>query len=860
MKKNFFKKLSFVLAFAMVASTAAPAASASAAATPNLAKRYVNVYEGKTYSYAAKNAKGYTVKWVVSGKGAKYVDLSKKTGTKTVLSVDTEGATAAKNAPVVVTAKFYKGKKLVKSAGDAVTLKVSATAVDIVTKADVTKFPTSEAVKFSRKITPANATSVTYWSVTDKDGKATTKATIDNKGNLTVTELGEYVVVAEAKNAKNGKVIAKDTQEVNAVLGIEKATQQSVTKLDVFFNADMKDAKAADFSIVNDTYKTTIAVKAVSVDGKKVTVETFADINDGKSYTVTYKDVTASFVATDNKVATLAITPATVPATVATEIKVLAKDANGVELSSNSYSEVKDTKITFDITDIKDGYTSGKKLTLNKIGDTAKATATYHTWEYKDGKEVGTITTDLTITAVDKNALTMKETKLHVGDSKPSSWSQSALNDKLALEDSNKKVFVYLKDSNDEVITSGYSLESSNKDAMLLYNNGDLSADVVAVKEGSAYVLVKDVDGKVVLSLPVNVVAKRKAYQLVLGKTSLKLSNSTTVVDKQSISVEVKDQYGDKMPGETKAAENDIEVTCTGTPSGVTKAAGYALADLTQDDKVSFSAPNATAGTYNYTIKAGGYTLPVTVNVQTPTGTSVGYVLVVDNSGVDIKVDRKSTSQDIKLKVAITQNGTIIGYVPFLGTPSVDAAGLGDGIEIKKGNDAVTSSVIATHTNALATNGDYSELTFKALTVTSGGAIKNADIKPSNEVTYSVKVRVPNHKITDAAAHKYAVDGNNFTELTGSFTIKDTQSPLMVKEIKQEASNAGNLNAAIVDLMKFEYEGNEVSFNSNDIVDSDVVVLRNNQYHIKSLKINVTVDDTVIVPLKVIVDKTITVN
>lgn len=851
MKKNFFKKLSFVLAFAMVATTVAPVGTASAAAkTPNLAKRYANVYEGTSYSYGVKDAAGYTVKWAVSGKGASYASLSKASGTKTVLKINTKGAAAAKNAPVVVTAKFYKGKKLVKSAGDSVTVKVSATAVDIVTKADVTKFPTGEAVKFSRKITPANATSVTYWSVTDKDGKATTDATIDKTGNLTVNKLGDYVVVAETKNAKNGKVIAKDTQEVTAVLGIVKATQQSVTKLDVEFNGDMKDAKAVDFSIVNDDNKTTAAVKSVTVDGKKVTVETFAELNDGKSYTVTYKDITAQFVATDGKVASIAITPATVPAGVATEIKAVTKDANGVILKENPYQDVKDNKVTFDISEIKTGYTDRSKLVLNEVGDTAKASATYHTWKYEDGKEVGTITAELTITAVDKSALGIKEYKLHVGDSRPSSWSTSVLNDKLALEDANKNVYVYIKDSNDEEPTSGYKLESSNKDVLLLSDSGNLTASVTAVATGTAYVLVKDVDGKILLSLPISIVAKRKVNRLVLGTYNITLSNATDIngdaVDIKEVSVKAEDQYGDKLDSEV--APGKISVTCVAAPSGVNKDNLGGTYNVDQG-KVTFTGSAfSAAGTYNFNIKVGDYTQTVAVVVKVPSGTTVNYELIISDKNLDLKVDSDTTSdKNIVIKVAIKQGEAIIGYLPLDGLVSGDRSnddvGFGDMVEIKRGSDVVTGA-------AIVTNPTGTSIVLPAISVAGSSATKLLDTG-----SYSIRLQINKHKITNATTHAFTEDGSTPYVLSSGFSIIDSQSAVTY-DIKKDTSSAGNIKAGIIDAIKFFYEGNELTGLQESDIDEDATQ-NGNQYHVKSVKVTVNADG-VWVPVKVVINRTIT--
>ena len=56
------------------------------------------------------------------------------------------------------------------------------------------------------------------------------------------------------------------------------------------------------------------------------------EMKDGKEYTVTLDGTTVNFVATDNKVASINVNNLTIPAKTETEIKLVAKDANGVIL------------------------------------------------------------------------------------------------------------------------------------------------------------------------------------------------------------------------------------------------------------------------------------------------------------------------------------------------------------------------------------------------------------------------------------------------------------------------------------------------------------------------------------------------
>jgi hypothetical protein len=835
MKKNFFKKLSFVTAFALVATAVAPAGLASAATTPNLAKRYTTVYEGASRAYAVKDATGYTVKWTVSGEGAEYASLSKTSGAKTALSVDTEGEMAAKNANVTVRANFYKDGKLVKSAGDVVTVKVNATALDITSDADLTAVPAGTSVDLNRAITPANATSVTYWSVTDKDGKATTDATIDGAGNFTATKLGEYIVVAEAKNVKDGVVKAADTQAVTVVLNIVSAVQASTTDLDVTFNADMTGALASDFSIVKDDTKQVIAVKSVEVEGKTVTVSTFAEIKDGKTYTVSYKGTSLQFVATDNKVASLAISPATVAYADPTTVKVALIDADGVILKEHNYSEEDDAKLDFKI-ETTEGYTSGKELVLFEKGNTAKATATYHTYEYDaNGNEVGAITTTLTITAVDPAAVTVKEAKYTIDDTAYTGddWSDVTINTKLAIEDEdNNTLSVYVEKTDDDVnVAEDYDLESSDTDVLIVIDNGNGTAELVAVAKGTAYVLVKDSDGNIVYSFPVSIVAEREPATLVLGTTSVTLSNATAVAAKKDVTVEQNDQYGDEMD---EILAGDIEVEALSETAD-----GVILADvdpgvyyLVDDGKVTFygTASNGTttpiaAGTYQYKITVGDLSKVVRVVVQEPSTADGVYKLEVSANKVDMNFDGSSTDDKaVVIKVAVVKGGVVSSYETFAASD----------VTIKRDGTTVTGSAIAVTSIGTVTG---SKVTFTALDVEPGTVTK---VKTGN---YTVSV---------------VVDG---VTLNGGFVIEDTQS-IVTAERVDDVVTAGPLDTVIKAAFDFYYDGKDLddadfTVTAVDALPDDTLV--DGVYYIKTITVNVDVEGYD-VPMTITVNKSITVN
>lgn len=633
MKKNFFKKLASVLSLALVVTTVAPyaATSADAAAAPNLAKRYVNVYEGTSYSYAASNAKGYTVKWSVTGAGASYASLTKATGTSTALRINTKGAAAAKNKDFVVRASFYNGNKLVRTAGDSVKIKVSATGVAIKTDADVNAVPAGVATKFSRVITPANSTSVTYWSVTDKDGAATADATIDKVGNLTPNKPGDYKVVAEVKNAANGKVITSATQEVKVVNKLAAVSQKSLNTINATFTGVLDEVKTTDFTVTNASSLIKQAVKSVtlSADKKTVYVELFTDLVNEKTYDVAYGDTKLSFVANAGAPASITVTGKEITFNEATSVDVKLFDANNIDVTSPA------NMARVNVTTDKGLYTGGK-LTLYSVGDVANVKAVYHTYTYgTDGKEVVLEATATFKAVVKANAelTTLTGTVVKSGDT--ANWKTTT--NVVALGDVSyklvaKAVYADKTEKFSTDLVNPLTFQSTDDKKLIVAADGTL----LPVATGLVPVIVKSGD-TVLGTIDVTVGAKRVATMVQLDKPSITLSNGADAADVQKVKITVKDQYGIEMlDGANNADVAKIPVTAT-----------YALPSVTGREVTFTGTDYPVAGTYQFKVTYLGLSQVVKVIVRTPNTTV---------SPSSIRVTLSDTEKDIAFASGDTVN------------------------------------------------------------------------------------------------------------------------------------------------------------------------------------------------------------
>ena len=130
-------------------------------------------------------------------------------------------------------------------------------------------------------------------------------------------------------------------------------------------------------------------------------------MTDAKEYSVEYAESTATFTATDNTVAKVALTKTEVPAGVKTPVQAVTKDAKGVVLGYFDLTNANSSKgqVTTALT-ITKGYVQGTDVYLPTVGDTMVAKITYHTGTFgTDGTETGKIEDTATITAVDPSTI-----------------------------------------------------------------------------------------------------------------------------------------------------------------------------------------------------------------------------------------------------------------------------------------------------------------------------------------------------------------------------------------------------------------------------------------------------------------------
>ena len=756
--KTFKKVLASALAAAMVV-TAFPVANAEAASTAKLNKTKATIYAGQSTTLKVTTPKTWkSVKVTASKKGAA-AKITKVSGKKITVK-----AVKAGTAKVTVKVTAKKGKKSVKKT---LTFKATVKNPTLTVKAAATELAVGETTTITAKATPKKTVS---FKSSDE-----TIATVDaTTGAVKAIKAGTVKITATA-----GK-LTKDVELTIKNVIFKDVKQTKVNELTATIAGDTASVKADGVAIKNTTNNIVYAVKSVSVDKAdktKVTITTFADMKDGKEYSVTIADTTKTFTATDNKIVAVNVTPATVPYATLTTVSAIAVDTQGVELGSANLGDatLAGKTIEFTVTPAAGGYTSAAQLYLAKKGDTAKAKVTIKSGEYDaTGKEINNIDSgDVTITAVDQEVVAVNGFKARVS-TENKSFDEVKDATSLAIGDQGYAFFKFTNSKGDEIAAADYAnykVESSNANVLVVNETalsaasgkkGSAAVNVYGVAAGTAYLIVKDTKNKdaIVATIAVTVNAKRVVDSLALDKTYLVLSTNTAV-GVETVNVTVKDQYGDKMT-------SDYTMTCEllASPSGATTStAPKATENGLTSVKFETAQTSAKTGTYTYkvTVKSADGKIErsqvVKVDVKAPTGT-VAYAFEISgldaNNTVDATLnDKFAGNKDVVIKIVKTEGGVKSAYV--------DA----DNVVVKKDNKAVTVTTAASATTAtfaaIATDAGI------ATAAAAGTYVVSASVNGVNVAPVTFIVKNDTAKVTASQVKDTVVAGDLKDKLGASF-------------------------------------------------------------------------------------------
>lgn len=792
--KSSKKVLAFALAAAMVV-TAVPATNAQAASTAKLSAKKATVYVGSSKTLTVTTPSSWkSVKTTVSS-SAKSIAKVSKTSTKKVKVTAVKAGKA--KVTVKVTAK-KNGKKVSKTLASNITVKNYKVRLEDATGATVsgtTIAVVGTPVQFTAKTAPAKA-AVTY---TSSDSAI---ATVDATGKVTPVKTGKVTITAATDKAST----TAEVEVKNYALGT--VSQTKLTELTATVAGNTKNLKATDFAIKSEATKVVYPVSKVSVDSKdasKVTLTLFSELKDAATYDVTLDGITKTFVASDGKVASIALDKATIPYATETEVKLVSKDANGVVVKELKYGET-DSNYDFTINTNGNGYTNGSKLYLNKVGDTATAEITYKTGKYdQNGKPEGNIGPNkVTITATAQSEVNNFAVRI---DDTAKKFDKAKDTNKIAVNETKVAMFKIQNADNQEISDySKYTFESSDKSVLMLASNKvgtNNSIAITALKNGTAYILVKK-DDKVVGSVAIDIVAERAVATLDVDKSAVTLSKDLTN-DTKKVNVTLKDQYGDKWAGDynlnVECLSTDAKDVTVNTVNANASSKYFAFTAKTGKD-VTFNA-TAEKGNYVYKIsykkdnkEVAARTVSVSVKKAADNAVVSAYRLDIDNKNVDMKVDNDNKEKTINIQMIGVADG-VDKKVEDDATFTVKKA---DGTKIfvgSKNAETTTHAAISAKTGTLVVKP----------VVISGSALA---VKQLDAGEYTV---IAEKKITESNGTEKTVT------ISTTFTITDTQAKTEV-EVKNNTVAAGNVGDMLEKALIVSFDGKTYT-SISDITDKD---------------------------------------
>ena len=787
--KSSKKVLAFALAAAMVV-TAVPATNAQAASTAKLSAKKATVYSAGYKTVTVTTPKSWKSVKVTATSNKKSVATVKKTAAKKIKVTGVKPGTAKVTVKVTYKTSTKKNAKA-KTKKLTYTLKVAKVGVALSGDSVVAVGSTTKLTNTKKNSSRAK---ITYTSSDDTIAKVDAAT-----GVVTGVKAGKATITAKITVGKDSATTTKDVEVKNHVLST--VAQNKLTELTATVAGDTKNLKASDFTVKSEATNVVYPVSKVTVDSKdasKVTLTLFSELKDAATYDVTLDGITKTFVASDGKVASIALDKATIPYATETEVKLVSKDANGVVVKELKYGEA-DANYDFTINTNGNGYTNGSKLYLNKVGDTATAEITYKTGKYdQNGKPEGNIGPNkVTITATAQSEINNFAVRI---DDSAKKFDKAKDTNKIAVNETKAAMFKIQNADNQEISDySKYTFESSDKSVLMLADNKVSatynSIGITALKNGTAYILVKK-DDKVVGSVAIDIVAERAVATLELDKYDVTLSKNLAS-DSKTVNVTLKDQYGDKWSGDynlnieclsTDAKDSNNKTLAAKDVNGVT----YYNTVAKTDKKVTF-VNSAAKGNYVYKIsykkdnkEIAAKTVSVAVK-QTDSTKISAYRLDVDNSNVDMKVD--NDNKDTK-------------------TINVKMIGVADGVDKTVVSDAKYTVKKADGTVIFAGTKDAKTTTNDAITVNADGVLAVTPVKVTTTSGSAIAKKQLDAGTYTVIAEKEVTENTSTKTVTIStqFTLSDSQAKAEV-EVKNEKVDANTVGSMLADAIIVTFDG-----------------------------------------------------
>lgn len=799
MKKKLSKVLAVVLSLVLAVGLAA-VDGASVAQAAKKAKKLtlvdagdLNVTSGETRTIKIKGNKAKKAKWSVKGDGASYVSLNKTKGKKVKMTV-ADNATGT----VKVVAKLTKKNKVTVT----YTLSCEATAI---TLADAEGY-TNEAIALETTVTPSNATAVdvTYAVYTDEAATAAAEKATVADGALTATEAGTYYVVATAGTLTSNIAKVVVTDKLAQVTGV-KQTRKNV--IEVTFDADASKV-TDDTLLIENVLGVRVNIEKITLDDAKTTatVKTLVNMADGKDYTVTYGESSATFTATTGEVASITVTPDEAPINTKITVWAQAVDVNGVILDEVKFGANNASyEFTVDIADGGQTDEQNGQIIMDTVGAKAIVDVVYHSNEFDANGEEITFSTKEEIVAVAEGIISGYDkvgfATADPGEKAFTAFADWELKSNVRVDGGKAGSFwitTLVKDDlgnvrvDGSLTAAGYTLESADDTYLLV--DGD---KVTGVREGKTYVLVKK-ENEVIFTIPVEIQAASKLTSIELSKATVYLTagnvalpserhNDTWKADSASVLVSAKDQYGEDYgkvavvcePSSATNNEKVMNVTANGQSIDVVAANEIPTATLGYGKYQS----NTYTVKVTDTVNGTEFTKKLFARVTQPLEKAASMGLTVDSAKVDTKLLKADNSNEANqystIMLALYDSAGTLKYYEYL--PS------GASIEVKKGGSTISNVVTSAYTAATITGAG-----FVTVVDNCSGAAFNDSYQFVTRALYDEDAYVMSASGTKTlkvatkvatGSYKIYVKGIKFNKTTGAVDYTDNKNDYQVTTI-----------------------------------------------------------------------------
>lgn len=810
MKKNFFKKLSFVMALAMTVSMVAPAAGASAATAPHLnsTKKYLHLS-----GIAGPNEFDFNISHKPSG--CKYEWTSANEDVVTVDEIGIATAVGVGTTKVTVVISDKKGEEVGKPLSATVVVRDNIETVAI-KNPTTSNLAVGQSYNFDRSFTTEAGfedvtSSVTKWAV-DKE-----TATISKNGTFVATTAGEYKVTALCfqSTAKYKAWQADSTKYANYLLATAETTvtvdasltsvkQLTFTKAELTFDTDVskeltKDNLKASKVIAGINQTIDMLIKDVKFDstGKIATVEMYVDFVGGETYKFVYGTLEGSLVAakadTDSVDTVVLQTKEAVYTNGPVTLDVKLYDVNGVDITTTTLKGQVSYELTNNV-----GYLSGNQLTLFAKGDVAAIKATFRTYKYDASYNEIVKTGTGSVVAVEAASYTIGSTVQRTLSKNAPDWSKAAVTTiaagdtgysvwaRIRSTDTSKEEYYYSY-AGQTIFNGKITFSSSNSDVLIV----DTYGTVYPVKAGSAVVIVY-YDGKAVDTFSVVVADARAAAVFTLDKQTVALTNSPSVAATAEVKLTIKDQLGDDFA----APAGDITFEALATNPSTTGPLSWS--DGTHM-KLTVAGSGITDGTYTYKVKVKDKVQILVVTIQKPTlktddGNYVDdviyYQLTLDATSVDTLLNNDNALKTVRPTLTgFASNGVAVFKSTWADGFTYTVTK--DGNAVTLGTETLTDGVIEVTTTGASISAPTQSVSGAAITVVSGTALSAL-----GNGTYIVK----------------AMDASNAVKGTTSFTVNNTQ-PQAAYVLEKSETTAATVLEAARDCFKVTLSGSDIADN-----------------------------------------------